>query len=39
MRFIDALRRFWRKFLANLKTNRAPLDMFGELKPHAPNRA
>ena len=29
MRFIDALRRFWKKFLANLKINRAPLDMFG----------
>jgi len=29
MRFVDALRRFWKKFLANLKTNRAPLDLFG----------
>ena len=24
MRFVEALRRFWKKFLANLKTNRAP---------------
>ena len=22
MRFVEALRRFWKKFLANLKTNR-----------------
>ena len=29
MRFVEALRRFWKKFLANLKTNRAPLDLFG----------
>ena len=29
MRFVDAFRRFWKKFLANLKTNRAPLDLFG----------
>ena len=28
MRFVEVLRRFWKKFLANLKTNRAPLDMF-----------